>query len=88
MIQISIDNAVQKLKDKWRTTNIDFIKLKLKQGVTKELMRLEERKLTRREQQEKERKAKAAKEREEENAEIRSMATSMSGSPFKIGREA
>ena len=48
-IQLSIDDAIKKLKDKWRTNDIEFIKLKLKQGVTKELLKLEERKHVRRE---------------------------------------
>ena len=54
--------------------------------MTKELLKLEERKHVRREQEEIEKKRKAKKEREEENSEMRSMNTSMqSGSPFKIG---
>jgi len=73
---------------KWRTNDVQVIKDKIRYCVTKELMKLEERKHVRREQTEIQRKNKLKREREEEAndmAGVKSMNTSMSGSPVKGG---
>ena len=86
-VQVSVDAAIEKLKLKWRTNDIEFIKSKIKQSVTRELIKLEERKYVRREKVVIDQKKKLQKEKEEENADLfaaRSMNTSHS-SPFKAG---
>lgn len=87
-VNVQLAETVKELKKKWRTNDMAEIKAKIRQCVVRELMRLEERKLVRREQAEIQRKKRLQREREEENQDmlaVKSMNTSMSGSPFKAG---
>ena len=65
-MDLKVQSAIEKLKLKWKTNNIDLIREKIKHCVVKEIAKLEERKQARREQAEILRKKKLKKEREEE----------------------